>query len=312
MIVTVTINPAIDKTIEINNFQVNHVNRVENSRKEPGGKGINVSKTIKALGKESKIFSVIAGSTGDYIRRKLSQMGLNAEYIMVNGETRTNIKITDYSQNLFTDINESGPTLNDEVSNQIIEKVLSMIGAGDVLVLSGSLPNGIREDLYPQLIRKANERDVQTILDASGDILEQGLEAMPTMIKPNIHELESIAGYKLDNDSKIVDFARGLIHKQSVKKGVLISNGEKGSLWVTIDKVVKAEPIKTNVVSTVGAGDAMVGALAIGLSEKMDDELLLKYATATAVHRISTEDLETACIENVNRIMRDVVLNILE
>lgn len=312
MIITVTINPAVDKTIEINNFTLDQVNRVENMRKEPGGKGINVSKTVKALGRESEVFSVVAGSAGDYIKSAIKAIGLEGEFLQVAGETRTNIKITDYALGLFTDINESGPQLDHAMNDDIVHAIDDMTNEGDVLVLSGSLPMGIDKKIYTKLIEMSNDKGVLTILDASGDILENGLKAKPTIIKPNIHELESIAGYDLDSDDKIIAYVEKLISEGCVAKGVLVSNGEKGSMWITKEHVIKAKPIVTEVISTVGAGDAMVAALSIGLEEKMNDETLLRYATATAVHRISTVDLEKECMDKVRKIMDDVVLEVIK
>jgi len=289
LILTITLNPAVDKTIQLDNFQLDQVNRVQAMRIDAGGKGINVSHTIKAMGRESKAFAVIGGHAGEFIKTEMNKEGIEFDYLNVDSETRTNLKIVDSVNNVHTDINEAGPEVDSSFENTIIKRVDELIHKGDVLVLSGSLLPGLTVTLYKKLIDVTSKKEAQVILDADGETLREALKASPDVIKPNIHELRRLVSKVLDHKESIVSFARELIKNGSVKKGILVSLGDQGALWITKDKVLVVDAVQTKVKSTVGAGDAMVAALAIGLSEKMSDVEMLKLATAAAVARISSD-----------------------
>lgn len=152
MIYTVTLNPALDKTVEIPMFAIDKVNRVSALRTDPGGKGINVSKVIAALGGESVAMGILGGNTGRMIREKLIEMGLSCDFVTVPGETRTNLKIVDPENSCFTDVNEPGCEVTQEVLDGLLEKLTARLLPGDIAVLSGSLPKGAPADTYYKYI----------------------------------------------------------------------------------------------------------------------------------------------------------------
>lgn len=311
LIMTVTLNPAVDKTIQIDNFGINQVNRVDSMRIDAGGKGINVSHTIKTMGRESIAFAVIGGQAGAFIKKTMEAEGVAFKCLEIEAETRTNLKIVDVVSDTHTDINELGPIVEDSFEEDIINLINVNLENGDILVLSGSLLPGLTKGLYRKLTELASHMGALVILDAEGEQLIEALEASPDIIKPNFHELSGLVERPLSSNSDVIDVAQTLINEGKVKKGVLVSLGEDGSLWITRNQVIEVKPIKTDVKSTVGAGDAMVAALAIALDEKMSDEDMLRLATAAAVARISTDGPIACGIDKISSIAAEVVLKAL-
>lgn len=148
MIYTVTLNPALDKTVEIPRFRVDEINRVRSLRVDPGGKGINVSKAIKSLGGESVAVGILAGHAGRQIELALTELGIANSFLYVSGETRTNVKVVDTQSHTNTDINEAGPRVAAEMAEKLLQKLLEKLTVGDAVVLSGSVPQGLTDDIY--------------------------------------------------------------------------------------------------------------------------------------------------------------------
>lgn len=312
LILTITLNPAIDKTVKIEDFSIDKVNRAKDMRITAGGKGINVSFFVKAMSRESHAFALVGGRAGKFIEETMKEQGINFHGVKVEGETRTNFKIVDKKNNTHTDINEQGPQVNKEQLQALIEMVTKNLTAGDVLVIGGCIAPGIQEDIYKSLILVAKEKKAFVILDADGKVLKISLEGCPDVIKPNIHELQTLSNTKFKTQDDIIAFAEELLEKKLVGRGILVSLEEKGSLWITKDKVLQISEIRTIVKSTVGAGDAMVAALAIGFSENMDDEEFLKLATAAAITKISNEGPLSCDSTIFSNTMNEVKIKILK
>ena len=186
MIITVTLNPALDKTIEIDEFKIGSVNRIVSTRVDAGGKGINVSKVIKELQQESLALGFLGGSSGNHIKSYLDDLNINNDFILVKGETRTNIKIIDRVNNKHTDINENGPSLVLEDITRIKEKIMKYCKQDSLVVLSGSVPSEVQGDIYSEIIKDIKSKGGKVILDADGELLIAGIKAGPYMVKPNI------------------------------------------------------------------------------------------------------------------------------
>lgn len=305
MIITLTLNPAVDKTIVINEFQVNVVNRVASARLDAGGKGINVSKTVDVLGEKSKAMGILAGSSGAFIKKQLDLFGIENDFLFVEGETRTNIKIVDPINNFNTDINEKGPDITEVNLEEVVNKTLSAVDDKSILVLAGSVPNNIDSSIYKALITKAKEKGARTILDADGELLRKGIEAGPYMVKPNIHELERLYHTKIVSTDEAIKIAKD-IFKYGVKL-IVISLGEEGSVFMTKEKIIIAEGLKVDAISTVGAGDSMVGALAVAAYKGYPLEKAITLATATSAASVmtsGTEPGELRVIEELEKIVR--------
>ncbi|MCR1898293.1 1-phosphofructokinase [Irregularibacter muris] len=309
MIITLTLNPAIDKTIEVNNFTINHVNRISKVRIDPGGKGINVSKVIQKLGGDSKALGVLAGRSGDFIKDQLDRLGIDHDFISINGETRTNIKIVDREENTNTDINEKGPLLTLEDLQKVMDKLFFLLNPQDILVLSGSVPSNVEDGIYQKIIAKAKKRKVKTILDADGSLLRQGIEAGPYLVKPNIHELERVYQQKILNTEKAIECAKN-IFKHGVEI-VVLSLGGEGAIFMTKEQTIKVGGIKVDVISTVGAGDAMVAALALAIHRGYSLEKAIKLSIATSAASVMTAGTEAGHPRVVEQLEEHVHLDIL-
>lgn len=189
MIYIVTLNPALDKTVEIPSLTVDAVNRITTMRTDPGGKGINVSKVIQKLGGKSVASGILRGDTGRVILASLEAMELTTWFHFVEGETRTNMKIIDPVNHTNTDINEPGVTVSEEILSSLLKELLKKVSQGDIVVISGSTPKGSPKETYYLWTKAFREKGAKVILDADGELLKAGLKASPYLIKSNDHEL---------------------------------------------------------------------------------------------------------------------------
>lgn len=282
MIYTVTLNPAVDKTIIVKDLLIDHVNRAENIREDAGGKGINVSKMIKNLMGESVALGICAGRTGEFIKSQLEEMGISHHFIEGDGQTRTNIKIVDDLNKTYTDINEPGASVTQEVLDSLEKKIFSHLQKEDYLVLAGSVPASVPTDIYKKWIQRCNEVGAKVILDADKELLENGVQAGPYLIKPNIHELEALCHQKIETIEEAVLVAKELL-KYKIEI-VVISLGKDGCIVVTKEETFSIGGLTVPVKSTVGAGDSMVAAITYGLShhETLKDAMILGVAASAA------------------------------
>jgi len=303
MIITVTLNPAVDKVMVINDFKAGSVNRAAEIMLEAGGKGINVSKTILTLGGKSKAMGILAGQSGSFIEKSLDALGIDHDFVYVDGETRTNVKISDPVNNAVTDINEPGPVVSSEALSSFGQKLFDGFGKDDLIVLTGSTPQGVDKDIYKKWIEVARAFGIRCLLDADGELLLHGVEAGPYIVKPNIHELERLFGKKTENMDEVIELA-----KQLLKKGtemVVVSCGEKGAVFVAKSWAAVVEGIEVTVKSTVGAGDAMVAALSYGIHEEMELEAVIKLAVASGTATVMSYGNQPDK-EEVERLLKDV------
>ena len=309
MIITVTLNPAVDKTIEVDNCTIGSVNRVSSIKLDAGGKGINVSKVVKSLKGESTALGILAGRTGEFIKNYLDTEEIENNFIFVPGETRTNIKIVDKVNSTNTDINEPGNSISEEDVNKIKEKVFSDAKKDDILVLSGSIPQGVEKNIYELWIKEANAMGIKTILDADGELLKQGILSGPYLIKPNIHELEKLFGVKIDGIEEVISYCKS-IFDYGVSM-IAVSLGSEGALFMNKEKTIYAKGIKVKVKSTVGAGDSMVAALAFALDKGYSFEKSVTLSVAAATAGVMTEGTTAGSLEDILNIEKEVVCEYL-
>ena len=284
MIYTITLNPALDRTIILDELHPGNVNRSLKTILDAGGKGINVSKVIKNLDEETCILGFIGNENKGSFLKKIDNLKIKHEFIEVEGETRTNIKIVETKKAIFTDINQTGFEVSNSDIENLILKIKNMVKKGDVAVLSGSLPVGVSPDIYKNLICILKDTGAKTILDAEGEPLKLGIEAHPDVIKPNINELKGLIDV-MDDMESIVSGTKKIIGKEG---RAVISMGSKGALCIC-ENTYFIPPVKVNVKSTVGAGDSMVAALAIGLEKNMDFGEAFKLSAAASTAKITLE-----------------------
>ncbi len=283
MIYTVTLNPALDKTVEIPSLTVDSVNRITSMRTDPGGKGINVSKVIKKLGSESVATGILGGDTGRAISGALEVMGIGTGFWFVEGETRTNLKVVDPVNHTNTDLNEPGLTVSKEILEGLLQELILRINGGDIVVLSGSLPKGAPKDTYGAWVGACKKAGAKVILDVDGELLKAGIEAAPYLIKPNNHELCALLGKELETVEELEEAARSLMERYGIEK-IVVSMGGEGALYVTGEGSVYAKGLKVPVGSTVGAGDSVVAALAVAeeAGKGLEDTVRLSMASGAA------------------------------
>lgn len=286
MIVTVTMNPALDKTAALDELTPRGLNRLGEVRRDVGGKGINVSRAVAALGGSSLCTGFLAGETGRAMERALEEMeGLEPRFLFVPGETRTNLKIMEPDGSL-TEFNEPGPDVTRALPDlaALLEELLS---AGDVVVLSGSAGPGTPDTAYRALTELAHRKGARVFVDADGPLLEKALEAGPDLIKPNGYELGKLLGRP---GSDVAELARMALELNRRGVGtVCVSLGGDGALFVHGGKALRAKGLKMEVRSTVGCGDTMVAALAYALNEGMAPGEGFRLAMAASAAACTTQ-----------------------
>ena len=307
MIITVTLNPALDKTVEIPDFSLDAVNRITAMRTDPGGKGLNVSKVIAKLGGTSTVVGVLGGTTGRRIADAMDALGIACQFTFVEGETRTNLKVIDPARHTNTDLNEPGLTVDQETLDHMRDALVAAIRPGDIVVLSGSLPKGAPADTYGSWTAACRTAGARVFLDADGEPLAHGLAAKPYLAKPNNHELSRLTGRALETADDLLTAARTLI-ADGVER-VVVSMGGDGALFVSADGAYRAEGLRVPVGSTVGAGDSMVAALAYAAEQGMADADTVRLAVATSAANVMCSGSQAAERSAVDELLPRVVFH---
>ncbi len=305
MIYTVTLNPALDKTVQIPSLTLDTVNRITEMRTDPGGKGINVSKVIHKLGGRSTVLALLGGSTGRNIADALEEMGLTCRMTFIPGETRTNLKIVDPVLHTNTDINEPGITVTAAILDSMLEELISMLNSGDIVAISGSLPKGAPQDTYYHWVARCKEAGAKVFLDADGALLAAGLKAAPYLVKPNNDELSRLTGNKPETEADLIAAGRSLLD-QGVSR-VVISMGGEGALYITPDEVIRAEGLKVPVGSTVGAGDSVVAALAVAEERGLSLAETVRLSTATGAANVMCSGSQAAELDVIESLIPRVI-----
>ena len=289
MVYTVTFNPSLDYIVEVTGFELGMTNRTSYEHMLPGGKGINVSIVLNNLEFDTTAFGFVAGFTGKQICDMVSEYGINTDFIQVdNGFSRINMKIKNIDG---TEINGMGPQISEDNLHSLVSKI-DRLSSGDVLVLAGSIPSCISDDIYRRIMERLQGRDVKIIVDATSRLLLNVLEYHPFLIKPNQHELGDIFGVKLESKKEVIPYARKLQDMGAVN--VLISMGGKGA--VLIDEhgnVYEADAPKGELKNSVGAGDSMVAGFMAGYLQTCNYEDAFRMGVATGSASAFSENLAT-------------------
>ena len=304
MIITLTLNPAVDKTIYLGDFTKGAVNRVQEVRKDAGGKGINVSKVVAKLGGTTTALGFLGGAAGKFISTAIAEFAIKQDFVQLDGETRTNMKIVDKSNREETEINEPGAEVNSEQLDDLKRKVLNTASAEDSVVLTGSLPPGVPTDIYADLINQLQAKNIKVFLDASGKSLKQGITAKPYLIKPNINELETLVGRELSTVSEMVQAAEKL-HEQGINI-VVVSRGAEGSLVISDTDNYQVVPPDVESNSTIGAGDTLVGVLALKLEKGDSLAAAIQYATAASANSVTQAGTQLCEPQEVEQLLKEV------
>lgn len=306
MIITVTMNPAIDKTVDLDHFEHGSLNRLTNVIMDAGGKGINVSKTIKELGGETLATGFIGGSGGNLIEKVLQEEGIKTDFVRVSGETRTNLKVVE-KNGLVTELNEPGPVIRKEEMDSLTEKLLGYAGTNTLFVIAGSIPNSLSKTVYRDLIIKLKEKGAKIFLDADGELFVNSLEAGPDIIKPNRSEIEEY--FSMDyraSEEELIHMGGKLLEKGIGM--VAISLGQMGALFLSKEKTIRCPGLKVQAHSTVGAGDAMVAAIAYSIDMGYEFEESIRLGVATSAGAVTTQGTKPPKKELVDRLKEQVTI----
>lgn len=266
MIYTVTFNPSLDYIVSVEDFKTGITNRTGSELILPGGKGLNVSMVLGNLGLENTALGFAAGFTGAEIVRRVEEMGVKADFIPVpGGISRINLKLKSIEG---TEINGCGPVIGKDALEQLLEK-LAVLGEGDVLVLAGSIPRSVPDDIYGEILRRLAGKAVLTVVDAERELLVKVLEYHPFLVKPNNHELGEIFGVELADRQAVIPYAKRL--REMGAGNVLVSLAGEGAVLAAEDgNIYEAPAPKGKLINGVGAGDSMVAGFLAGWMRKKD------------------------------------------
>lgn len=276
MIYTMTLNPALDYVMHPLTLDMGFTNRSSNEELHCGGNGINISTLLNELDVPSIAMGIAAGFTGDYLLRRLQEKGIASNFVILDrGYTRINVKLNGI---VMTMVNGMGPKIPEKKVNELLER-MDIVGADDTLVLTGSIPNSLPEDMYMQIMRRLGGRGIQFVVDAPGQLLMESLEAHPFLIKPNNHEVGRIFGVEIEEPDECMPYAHKL--QDAGARNVIISCGGHGSLLLDENGAEHVVPTaKIRLVNATGAGDSMVGGFLAQVTRGVDYETALIFASA--------------------------------
>lgn len=289
MIYTLTLNPAVDYIVQVPDYTAGAVNRTAGEKLLPGGKGINVSWVLKNLGTPNIALGFAAGFTGELLTNMLEHQGIQSNLLILpHGQTRINVKIKAKQE---TDINGQGPLIDQDALSRLYEK-LSRLKDGDTLILAGSAPVGIPDTIYRDILRYLHNKDILTVVDATGTLLTNTLSYRPFLIKPNLFELEEIFGQTLTTQDDICRYAKEL--QQKGARNVLVSLGGDGALLVCEDgQILSQAAPEGKVINTTGAGDSMIAGFLAGFGESKNYAHALRLGICAGSASAFSENLAT-------------------
>lgn len=289
MVYTVTLNPALDYVMKVDNLRYDDINRVDSEKIYYGGKGINVSVVLTRLGIDNVALGFKAGFIGEKLEKMLADDGIKCDFnALSKGDTRINVKIR---ANTELDFNAQGPEISENEVEELLKK-LDNIQDGDYLVLAGSIPKTLPNDIYEKILKRLSLKNVNFVVDATGDLLKKVLPYKPFLIKPNHHELGDLFGVKTTTEQDIVKYAKKLQNMGA--KNVLVSRSKDGATLVDQDGNVTTFPnVDGKVVNSVGCGDSMVGGFVAGYIQKNDYAYALKLGAACGNATAFSDEIAT-------------------
>ena len=290
MVYTITLNPALDYVMKVGKLRYDDINRSKSEEIYYGGKGINVSVILTRLGVHNKALGFVAGFTGRKLEQMLVDEGIDCEFNRLsNGQTRINVKIKADTE---LDVNASGPDISEEDIKDLMDK-LDDIGEDDYLVLAGSIPSTLPDDIYERILSRLQSRGVNFIVDATGDLLKKALPYKPFLVKPNHHELGDLFGVETKTEEDIVKYARKV--QEMGARNVLVSRAKDGATLIDENSnVTTFANVDGELVNSVGCGDSMVAGFVAGYINKKDYAYALKLGAACGNATAFFEEIATA------------------
>lgn len=302
MITGVCLNPSFDKTVEVDALALGEVNRIRSVRVDMGGKGVNVAVVARRLGLDALCIGCMGEQGAQHFTRLMDEEGLPHRFLTVPGAVRTNLKVVSRDGKGVTELNEPGAPLSGKAMEDFFALAKEEAARSEYVVLTGSLPPGCPDNTYGELIRAMG--GTRCILDAGGPVLRLGAEAGPFLIKPNLAELEQALGAQLRTLRAIRDAA--LIFLRKGASHVVVSMGAMGAMYVSEARTLYAPALRVEARSTVGAGDAMVGGMLLGLQRSGDMAQAFRYGIAAGAASVMTEGTQLIHPEDFERLVSQV------
>lgn len=274
MIYTVTFNPAIDYTLELDNLNIGETNRSNSSYIYPGGKGINVSRVLNNLDVGSIALGFIGGFTGRFVESFLNEKGLVTDFVYLKEDTRINVKLKTDKE---TQINASGPEIGEKDLKELYKK-LNKLKEGDFLVLAGNVQKNLPRDTYLKIQSRYQSKGIKVVVDTTDEALKMTLENKPFLLKPNLRELEDVFDVEIKDNSDVVYYAKKLLEKGA--QNVIVSMGGDGALFISEKESYFAKAPKGILQDSVGSGDSMVAGFIAKFIETNDLIEAFKYSIA--------------------------------
>ena len=300
MIYTVTLNPSVDYIVEVDDFQIDHLNRIDRESIFPGGKGINVTRVLNTFGIPSTALGFIGGFTGEFIESTIKSEGIQTDFVKVENNSRINIKLKTGKE---TEINGQGPLLTEKNIQELLTK-LEALQDGDILVLAGSIPSSLPKTFYSDLTKMFSKRGVKVVVDAGGSILAEVLQDKPFLVKPNHHELSELFGVSINTVEEVIPFGKKVVEMGA--ENVIVSMAGDGALLFTNGKVYSATVPKGKVLNSVGAGDSLVAGFIGTYSKEQDFMKAFQIAVATGSATAFSQDLATK--EKIDSLVNQVTI----
>lgn len=303
MIYTVTLNPALDRTIEVDQIRCDVANRIIEEHWYPGGKGVDVSRVLTTLGAETLAFGFIGGFLGDQLEAGLITAGIGCDFIRIAGETRSNLVIHEQLIDKQVLLNSGGPEVEPNAMMALLRKIRNLQNPG-LLTIGGSLPPNLKPSIYRTIIEIVQERGGTVLLDADGAALKAGIEGKPYAIKPNLHELSELVNRPLNSFEEILSAAQEPL--EMGVKVVLASLGPDGILLVSKNLALHAIPPTVKVKNTIGAGDSAVAGFVYALAGGKDLQEALVYAVAAGTATTMRSGTALGSREDIMALMQEV------
>ncbi len=311
MVVTVTLNPCIDRTIWISGFEYGGTNRILRTRQDVCGKGVNVGAALRNLGVETLCLGFNYLENGALLERSMDAQGVAHDFVEVPGSLRMNIKVFDEARRVMTEFNERGEAVDAAAVKRLTGKTEEYMDRAELLVLSGSAPQGVPEDIYGRLIRLAHQKGVRTVLDASGALFREGLKEKPFLIKPNRDEFEEAFGTELAAGKSMEEIAQGIV-AQGIAY-VCVSMGAEGAMLTCAEGVFRADAPDVEVQGVQGAGDSLVAGMCAALTGKAlasagqaAEEDVLRFAVAAAGASLMRPGTQMCLREDFCKLLKEV------
>jgi 1-phosphofructokinase family hexose kinase len=309
LIVTLTINPAIDRIFSVDRLAFEDRSYINSIRESAGGRGINVSRVIQSFGGETRAVLISGGGSGHRLEEHLAGCGYPITTVPIQNAIRTNLTITD-RHGLTVNLNETGPELTKSEVTRVEQAVRSVLEKASWLLMCGSLPPGVPASFYGKLIAMARKRNVKTLLHADRDALREGIEQHPTIATPNQQEAERLLGRTLLTRSHYLEAATQI--RAMGAESVVLSLGSRGAIGAYADGLLEALPPRVDAVCPIGAGDALTAAYTWSCTRKNNHAEALRWGVASGTASARLPGMNFASLPQVEDIYRQVEIRRVE